>query len=174
METSQNTITSDPEPLNLKIDDRFLREPAQKVDHQFPHDLIHFSNSLTITREKFNGIGLAANQVGVPYRVISIKGIDSCLFNPLIVDKSEDHDSMDEGCLSFPGLIVRVPRSKRIRVRFMNALGEIKTQDFLGMTARVIQHEIDHLDAVMFYDRAHFIHKERAMRKWKQYKRRNK
>lgn len=174
MEISQNTIVSEPEPIELKLNDTHLLSKCIPVDQSFPYDLIHFSNSMTIAREKLGGVGLAANQVGINYRVVSIKGIDSCLFNPIIVYRSDDTDLLEEGCLSYPGLYVKVPRALTIRVRYMTAVGETVTKTYTHMTARVIQHEVDHLDGLTFHSRAHPIHRDRAMRKWKIFKRRNK
>lgn len=157
--------------MNLQLTNSILTEPTYPFDFSNPqYDPIDFSNQLTITREALNGLGLAANQVGIPLRVMSIKGIDSCLFNPKIVYSSVEQKLDIEGCLSFPGLIVKIKRAETIRVRYTNALGVTKIYPFNGMTARIIQHEIDHLDGIIFIQRANKYHKDLAMRKWKKIK----
>ena len=117
----------------------------------------------------WNGLGLAANQVGVPYRVFAMRGSPEnfVCFNPRIVQPSAENIILEEGCLSFPGLIVKVKRPKHIRVRFQTPNGDTKTETFIGMTARVFQHELDHLDGRLYFNRANKYHKEIAMKKWK-------
>jgi len=117
----------------------------------------------------WNGLGLAANQVGVPYRVFAMRGSPEnfVCFNPRIVQPSAENIILEEGCLSFPGLLVKVKRPKHIRVRFTTPNGDTKTETFIGMTARVFQHELDHLDGRLYFNRANKYHKEIAMKKWK-------
>ena len=116
-----------------------------------------------------NGIGLAANQVGIPYRVFAMRGAPEnfVCFNPKIIQPSEMTVTLEEGCLTYPGLIVKVKRPQHIRVRFQTPNGETLTKQFTGMTARIFQHEIDHLDGVLFFNRANRYHKELALKKWK-------
>jgi len=117
----------------------------------------------------WNGIGLAANQVGVPYRVFAMRGSPEnfVCFNPRIVQPSAENIILEEGCLSFPGLLVKVKRPKHIRVRFQTPNGDTRTETFIGMTARIFQHELDHLDGRLYFNRANKYHKEIAMKKWK-------
>ena len=75
--------------------------------------------------------------------------------------------SLEEGCLSFPGLIVKVKRPQHIRVRFQTPNGDTITKQFTGMSARVFQHEIDHLNGVLYFNRANRYHRDVAMLKWK-------
>jgi len=117
----------------------------------------------------WNGLGLAANQVGVPYRVFAMRGSPEnfVCFNPRIVQPSAENIILEEGCLSFPGLLVKVKRPKHIRVRFQTPNGDTRTETFIGMTARIFQHELDHLDGRLYFNRANKYHKEIAMKKWK-------
>ena len=159
--------------MELQLNNDFLEEICEPFDFNDPqYDPVDLSDSLTMLRHKYKGLGLAANQAGLRVRVISIRGIDSCLFNPRIVHSSDTQVSDVEGCLSYPGLSVKVPRAKEIRVRYTDALGQTHSEQYIDITARIIQHEIDHLDAIQFFDRAHWFHKERAARKWKQIRRR--
>lgn len=105
------------------------------------------------------GIGLAANQVGLQARVMTIRGI-GLITNPTIVDKSDTEELLEEGCLSFVGLYVKVKRPNSIRLRYKNEYGETFTKVFKGLTARAILHEIDHLDGILFYNRASRYHRD--------------
>lgn len=157
--------------MNLKLTNDILTEPCQVFDFTDPpYNPIELSNSLTLFREANKGLGLAANQVGIPYRVISVKGIDTCLFNPKIVYSSVEQKLDVEGCLSFPGLIVKIKRPEYVRVRYANAYGETKIYTYVGLTARIVAHEVDHLDGILFIQRANKFHKEQAMRRYKRFK----
>jgi peptide deformylase len=116
-----------------------------------------------------NGLGLAANQVGLPYRMFVMRGSPEnfACFNPRIVSESAEVESVEESCLSFPGLVVKVKRPKSIRARFTMPNGETRTEPFVGITARVFQHELDHLEGKLYFNRANRYHKEVAIKKWK-------
>jgi peptide deformylase len=75
--------------------------------------------------------------------------------------------SLEEGCLTFPGLTVKIKRPQHIRVRFTKPNNETITRQFTGMTARIFQHELDHLDGIIFYNRANRFHRDRALEKWR-------
>lgn len=116
-----------------------------------------------------NGIGLAANQVGVPYRIFAMRGHPEnfVCFNPKLVQPSEMVISLEEGCLTYPGLLVKIKRPQHIRVRFTKPNGETITKQFTGMTARIFQHELDHLDGIIFYNKANRVHRDKALDKWR-------
>lgn len=117
-----------------------------------------------------HGVGLSACQIGIMTRVFVIGNPgepDSIIpvFNPTIVNVTTDQEeTLEEGCLSFPGLYVPVKRSTDIRVRFANHNGQVDTAKFSGFTARVFLHEYDHLDGITFQSRAHKHHLERAQK----------
>lgn len=115
-----------------------------------------------------NGIGLAANQINIPTRVFVIRGdeYNFVCYNPKIVSYSNKTNILEEGCLSFPGLMVKIKRPEEIRVRFQTPSGATDTKTFTGLTARIFQHELDHLDGILFYNRANRFHREQALRKW--------
>ena len=100
-----------------------------------------------------NGVGLAANQIGIPYRVFAMRTepLTVC-FNPIIVDRSTKETLLEEGCLTFPGFFVKVPRADIIKVRYAEPSGQVVTKKFAGMTARIFQHELDHLEGKLFTD----------------------
>lgn len=131
-----------------------------------PQELVN--TMLTVMSEQ-NGIGLAANQIGIPLSVFVVHGDPFACFNPVIVDASEETVALDEGCLTWPGLYVKVKRPKSIRLRFTNIKGEVETKKYTGMTARIIQHEIDHLNGELFYNKSSKYHRDKAFRKHELY-----
>jgi peptide deformylase len=107
-----------------------------------------------------DGVGLAAPQVGINQRIIAvdptrgqIKGELLVLINPVIREKSEEMMDGKEGCLSFPGLDAEVLRHKKITVSALDAEGREQIIEAEGYKARIIQHEIDHLDGILLVDR---------------------
>ena len=154
--------------------DLMLTTVAKDFDFDDPPvDTEQLALDLVHTMRYYKGIGLAGNQVGFPYRVFAMEGEPARVcFNPRIVNTSGDEILLEEGCLSYPGLIVKVKRPQHARIRFTGPNGEIFTEQFTGMTARVIQHEMDHLDGILFFDRANRYHREQGFKKWKEYKKR--
>ena len=128
-----------------------------------PSELAHILAQTMIVN---NGIGLAAPQVGLPHRAFVMMGKSIfCCFNPIVVDTSSEQIYLEEGCLTFPGLIVKVKRPKMIRARYTEPNGQTVTKKFIGMTARVFQHELDHLNGILFTQRANSYHLEKAKKK---------
>ena len=114
------------------------------------------------------GIGLAATQVGVMHRVlvyrVESEGAIAALINPVVEWTSEETEPMEEGCLSLPGVLIDVERPVHVRVRAQDERAESLLVEASGLEARVIQHEIDHLDGVLIVDRASRDERKRAMR----------
>jgi len=106
--------------------------------------------------EASGGVGLAANQVGYPYRVIvvDLDGALVTMINPKITKICETKIVQYEGCLSFPGVLAKVYRSKWIKVQWWDMTGIQHTASFDNQPARIIQHECDHLDGKLFLDYA--------------------
>jgi peptide deformylase len=139
-----------------------LRQKARKV-RTFGPPLERLVEDMLETMRDEPGIGLAANQIGVPQRVIVVElpkdeedpqsGRTYAVVNPKIARASREQEEMEEGCLSVPGLVGDVWRSKEVTVKGQDVQGKrirIKARDLL---ARVFQHEIDHLNGVLFIDR---------------------
>lgn len=150
--------------------DPVLTTPCQPFDFSNPpFDPIEFSKELVKFMYDNNGIGLAANQVGVPYRIFAMRGQPEnfVCFNPKLVQPSEMTVELEEGCLTYKGLLVKITRPQHVRVRFTTPNNDVLTKQFTGMTARVFQHELDHLDGVVFYNRANRFHREQALKKWR-------
>ena len=152
-------IIRDPEKLKTACEKFNFDDP--------PMDPIELSQALVVEMRDFGGIGLAANQIGFNWRVFAMRANPNIVcFNPRIVMPSEEQVYLEEGCLSFPGLLVKIRRPKHIRVRYQEPSGEMKTEMYTGMAARVFQHELDHLDGILFYERANRYHREKAFKKW--------
>jgi peptide deformylase len=114
------------------------------------------------------GVGLAATQLGVLHRVLVYQAYPeeplTVLVNPVLEWQSEERESAEEGCLSLPGVHLQVERPLRVRVRAQDGHGEPVEVDAEGLTARVIQHEVDHLDGVLILDRVPREARKEAMR----------
>jgi peptide deformylase len=150
--------------------DKILTTPCELFDFSnSPFDPVEFSKDLIKFMYDNNGIGLAANQIGVPYRIFAMRGSPEnfVCFNPKIVQPSEQIVQLEEGCLTYPGMLVKIKRPQHIRVRFQTPNGDTLTKQFTGMTARIFQHENDHLDGIVFYNKANKFHREQALNKWK-------
>lgn len=111
-------------------------------------------DDMITTMHEANGLGLAAPQVGVSRRVFVAEVEDRLhvFVDPEILERSGE-DVSTEGCLSIPGVVAEVPRAQRLVVRGKNRRGRGITLDADGLLARVIQHEVDHLDGILFLDR---------------------
>lgn len=156
--------------------DPVLTERTQDFNfHVPPFNPVQFADHLAQVMMKESGIGLAANQLGYSYRVCAIATNPILvMFNPRIVDFSDETFELEEGCLTYPGLIVKVTRPKSIRVRFTYPNGMTETNKYTGMTARIIQHEVEHLDGGKFYDGVSWYEKEKVKRWFKKEKRNTK
>lgn len=150
--TEENTVVEE-KPLPLYNE----KNPLLKI--KLP--LFDFANpsigpqliakQLQFTMKHYGGVGLAANQVGWNYRLFVLEGGIVC-FNPKILFKSEIQNHDREGCLSFPGLWLRVHRPEHIMVEYQDADGKVHQNEFTGMTARCFQHELDHLNGIVYTD----------------------
>jgi peptide deformylase len=114
------------------------------------------------------GVGLAATQLGVLHRVLVYKAYQddpvTALVNPVLEWESEERETAQEGCLSLPGVHVEVERAARVRVRAQNPHGKELVVEEEGLPARVIQHELDHLEGVLILDRISREARREAMR----------
>ncbi len=137
----------------VKIGDSVLREKCMEV-HKFNDNLHRLLDNMAETMYAEQGVGLAAPQVGIPKRVVVIdtEGELIELVNPVIVESSGNQTG-EEGCLSIPGEYEEVSRAAEVTVRGQDREGREITLTGSGMLARAIQHEIDHLDGVLFVDR---------------------
>lgn len=116
-----------------------------------PFNLAYVSNSLIFTMIEHNGVGLAAPQVGLPYRMFAMAEGEKaiCCINPEVLNV-EGEDLFGEGCLSFPGLFLKINRPAKIKARFTDIDGNVVTKEYTGLTARTFLHESDHLDGIVY------------------------
>ncbi len=150
-----------------KLGDPVLRATAVPVD-RFDEALRSEIERMGELMSDALGIGLAATQVGVLHRVLVYRAYTddpiTALVNPVLEWASEERETAEEGCLSLPGVHVEVERPARVRVRGRDAHGEELMVEAEGLEARVIQHEIDHLDGVLILDRISREARRDAMR----------
>ena len=139
------------------IGDNVLRKKAFRVT-EFDNDLLNLSKDMIETMHNNNGIGLAAPQINILKRIIVVdispveKDYEAMAFiNPEILE-SWGSIIFEEGCLSVPGVNEDVERPEKILLKYQTVTGENKTEEFDGWMARVLQHEIDHLNGILFID----------------------
>jgi len=146
-----------------KFNDPILRKKCQEVK-QIDKKTKKFIVDMAQTMIKNQGVGLAAPQVGVSKKIIVV-ATDLTgqrileIINPKIIKKSKESEIEEEGCLSFPGIFLKIKRAKEIEVEGMDIKGRKINLKAKGFLARVFQHEIDHLDGILFFHRLSFIQK---------------
>ena len=123
-----------------------LRKVAEDITPEYPN-LKELIANMFETMVHADGVGLAAPQIGLPIRVVTITYI-----NPHIIEVGGEEVSMEEGCLSLPGIHESVKRGNKIRVKYMDENFVEHDEVVEGYLARVMQHEFDHLDGKMFID----------------------
>jgi peptide deformylase len=150
-----------------KLGDPVLRAKALPVE-RFDEALQREVERMGELMHDALGVGLAATQLGVLHRVLVYRAYPedplTALVNPVIEWRSEELELAEEGCLSLPGVHVEVERAARVRVRAQDSHGDALEVEADGLTARVIQHEVDHLDGVLILDRISREARKEAMR----------
>lgn len=149
-----------------------LREQAQNIDLSDKEAIAALVTDLKETLEKSQGCGLAAPQIGVSKRVVIVtgegmeetypylEGFKRTLINPEVVEVSKENCTINEGCLSVPGVYADVIRPASMKVRYYNEDLEQVEEVFDKFACRMVQHELDHLDGYMFVDRVAPIRKK--------------
>lgn len=144
--------------LNLKkYPDPLLRKKSETIKEISP-EIQNLAKEMSLIMEKEAGIGLAAPQAGVLKRIITVRTETGpeAFVNPEIIKTSKETEIMEEGCLSFPGLFLKIKRAKTIELEALNLKGKKLFLRTEGLLARVFQHEIDHLNGILFIDRIGF------------------
>lgn len=161
----------------LVIDtDPILKEKTPEFN--FKHPPIHptiLANELVDVLQEHKAVGLAAPQIGYSHRAF-VMGMGNqivAFFNPKILEASKETEFLQEGCLTFPGLFIKIRRPKQIHVAYTDHTGKHHETKFSGLTARIFQHELDHLDGVLFTQKADTISLDIARRKLKKNKEKN-
>jgi peptide deformylase len=134
--------------------DPVLRMRAADVE-SFDEELARITGRMTELMHDADGVGLAATQIGILRRffVCTLDGEDRVLVNPVVTPVGDETEADDEGCLSLGSIRVPIERALRVEVEARDATGEPVSLSLDGMDARVVQHELDHLDGVLLLDR---------------------
>jgi len=156
------------------LGDRILRDRAREVD-DFDQSLRDLVRDMFITMATAEGAGLAAPQVGVSIRVLVADvrseeeegGGNVAVVNPRIVERSSEEDRTSEGCLSIPGVTEVVSRPAQVVVEGLNPEGAAIRIEASGLMSRVLQHEVDHLDGVLFVDRLSPLKRQMLLKKYR-------
>lgn len=140
-----------------------LRKETEEISKDYP-DIKQLITNMFDTMYNADGVGLAAPQVGLSIKLLVIdadvlsedfpecKGFKRAMINPVIVERSEEMITLEEGCLSFPGIHEKVARSKSIRIKYLDADFVEHEEEVDGFAARVVQHEYEHLMGGVFID----------------------
>ena len=149
---------------------RLVSKPIEAVTEE----VRRLADDMLETMYDAPGVGLAAIQVGVSVRMVSL-AVSKCetepqpmvLINPEVLDSSDETSVYEEGCLSIPEYYEEVERPARVRFRYTNLQGETIVQEADGLMATCVQHEIDHLNGVLFIDYLSKLKRDRVMTKFK-------
>jgi len=165
--------------------DPILKKVCESFDFENPFmDPNELIKGLHTIRKTDRGVGLAAPQVGFDTRVLVIgignvpeaEGFERGFFNPIILAENKIKIYMIEGCLSYPGLFVKIKRSEDILMKWNDVEGEEHSAEFKGITSRILQHEVDHLNGITFLTQANKYHLDKAKKDLKmkgRYEKRN-
>ncbi|WP_370208912.1 peptide deformylase [Pararhodobacter marinus] len=151
--------------------DRRLRSPAEPVE-AITDEIRTIWDDMIDTMEAMPGVGLAAVQIGVMKRLAVVdaseaRGQAVRMANPEVLHASIQLRAHDEASPNLPGVHARIERPRAVTVRFLNAEGEIEERDFVGLWATSVQHQIDHLDGRMYFDRLSKVKRDMLLRKAK-------
>ena len=154
----------------LENDNPILRVPLFGLSEDLDRGIL--TENLVETMREYKGIGLSASQCGVMERVfvmysdIKERKIISC-YNPQILEYSEDIVEMDEGCLTYPGLWLKVKRPEGIKVQFEDETGTKQEYQLFGLESRIFQHEMDHMEGTNFTQRVSKLRLDMGLRRQK-------
>jgi peptide deformylase len=156
--------------------EEILRKHSKPIE-DINGDLVRFLDNMTQTMQAARGLGLAANQVGKTVRAFSIDlsqfdvlDEPKTIINPEVMEASSEIINGEEGCLSFPGLYQILDRPRKVTIRSLNLDGKEYFFEAEGLIARVILHEIDHLNGVLFIDKLTFAQRNLIKGKLKKIK----
>ena len=161
---SQNIVT-----YNLISENHpLLKEPLLEFDFNNPPVNPNlFASGLVETCKKYKGYGLSANQCGFKYRVF-VAGANEqyvAFFNPKIISSSKEEVMMTEGCLSFPMLALNISRPAEIMVEYQDFNAQVHNTKLVGLSARIFQHELDHMNGIVYTDKVKPLALQMGMKK---------
>jgi peptide deformylase len=139
----------------ITFGNELLKQKAVKIE-EFDTEIVDLSNKMHDILTENKGIGLAGPQIGVMKRIFVVHAVENTkmvFINPSIIETSQKTHKFEEGCLSIPGIYANVIRSETIKVQAWNEKGRPFTLEADGLLARVILHEYDHLEGIIFLDR---------------------
>jgi peptide deformylase len=153
-----------------KFGDPVLKTRAGPVEN-FDESLLRLTKDMLATMRDNEGVGLAATQVGRLKRVFvaAIEDDEYIVVNPVLTDISETTETATEGCLSIPGIQVDVERPTAVTISGQDVSGKPLQIEASDLLARVLQHEVDHLDGVLILDRTDRESRKAAMREWREH-----
>jgi peptide deformylase len=153
-----------------KFGDPVLKTRAEPVQ-SFDESLLRLTKDMLATMRDNEGVGLAATQVGRLKRVFvaAIEDDEYVVVNPVLTDISETTETATEGCLSIPGIQVDVERPTAVTISGQDVSGKPLQIEASDLLARVLQHEVDHLDGVLILDRTDRQSRKAAMREWREH-----
>ena len=152
----------------VKETDSFLKEVPEKFNFENPQvDPEKLQEQLVENMLHHEGYGLSANQIGIPVQAFSIMLDEKAMvvFNPEILEWSEETTYIREGCLSFPGLYVAVERARAVAMKFQAYDGEEQGGSLQDMSAKIFQHEMEHMEGKLFIDNVSGFKLKSAMKK---------
>ena len=152
----------------VKETDPFLREKPEVFNFENPQvDPEKLSAQLIENMIYYEGYGLSANQISIPIQAFSMLMDENAqvVFNPEILEWDEETTYMKEGCLSFPGLWIAIERAKTVAVKFQVFDGKEQAGSMTELSARIFQHESEHMDGDLFIDNVNKFKLKSAMRK---------
>jgi len=141
----------------IKYPNPLLKKRAKEIK-EISEDVQKLAKEMIETMNANQGVGLAASQIGELKRLIVVDAGDGprIFFNPRIVKKSWKKEALEEGCLSLPGYSLKIIRPKEIEIEWLDEKGERMKLKADGLLARIIQHEVDHLDGILLINRINF------------------
>jgi peptide deformylase len=152
----------------ITLGNELLRQKAVKID-KIDKETVNIANQMLEIIKRDKGVGLAGPQIGFMKRifVIHVEGDEERVFiNPSMIETSHETAKFEEGCLSVPGIYANVIRSESIKIQAWNEKGRPFTLESGGLIARVIQHEYDHLNGVLFIDHIQEKIREKLLKKY--------
>jgi len=158
----------------VALDIRTFGDPVLKTRaapvKSFDESLVRLTQDMLATMRDNEGVGLAANQVGRLKRVFvaAVEDEEYVIVNPVLTNKAEATESASEGCLSIPGIQVDVERPVAVTVSGQDVSGDPLHLEASELLARVMQHEVDHLDGLLILDRTDRQSRKAAMREWRE------
>lgn len=157
----------------VKYPNDILRETLPMFDfNNTDIDPVQLEKDMIKTMFEHGGIGLAANQIGLKHRVFVMGSKElpesaQAFFNPVVVATVDKVEDLEEGCLSFPGIFVKIKRPTKILARWQTSKGEWQESEFAGYECKCFLHELDHLEGIVFQDRVSALKWALAVKKTK-------